>query len=175
MGWKLLVLSLLAYGLLATEEEYGSGMGSADGSDEGCIEPVPRPGLLGGTVATAGNLEPRCHLACIERVRRKLAMHIVKNCKLYTLPNRLLWKRESTWRLVLQTKTFMFIVLCVGDSKAPPVHEPKVIQAKYGHLRVFHPVANFANSNDSAERMLVCTATGGVTTPRDHPFPQFGY
>ena len=83
MGWRLLVLSLLAHGLLATEEEDGSGMGSADGSGEGCIEPVPRPGLLGGTVATAGDLEPRCHLACIERVRRKLAMHIVKTCKLY--------------------------------------------------------------------------------------------
>ena len=50
----------------------------------------------------------------------------------------------------------------------------KVIQAKYGHLRTFNPVANFANSNDSAERMQ-CTATGGVTTPRDRPFPRFGY
>ena len=40
----------------------------------------------------------------------------------------------------------------------------KVIQAKYGHLRAFNPVAT-SNSKDSAERMLCTVVTPACRLP----------
>ena len=67
MARQILLLALLAHAaLVSAAEEDSSGMGSGD--ENRCIRPDPRPKPLGGAVDTAGNLEPRCHLACIERV-----------------------------------------------------------------------------------------------------------
>ena len=65
---RILLLSLLVHALLAAEDG-SSGVGSGEGSGEACIEPVPRPEPLGGSVGTGGDREPRCHIGCIERVR----------------------------------------------------------------------------------------------------------
>ena len=48
----------------------------------------------------------------------------------------------------------------------------KVIQAKYGHLRAFNPVATLLILTTLLSELCV-TATGSVTTPRDHHFDSF--
>jgi hypothetical protein len=71
MPRKILLFALLAAHaalLFAVgEDEMGSGDGS--GSGDRCRIPDPLPEPLGGGIDTAGDLEPRCHLACIEKVR----------------------------------------------------------------------------------------------------------
>ena len=50
----------------------------------------------------------------------------------------------------------------------------KVIQAKYGHLRAFNPVATLLILTTLlSEFCILCTATGSVTTARDHHFDSF--
>ena len=72
MARKILLFALLAAhaALLSAvgEDEMGSGDGSGSGDDK-CRIPDPLPEPLAGGIDTAGELEPRCHLACIERVR----------------------------------------------------------------------------------------------------------
>ena len=83
MARQILLLAVLAHAaLVSAAEEDSSGMGSGEecrgssgmGSGDGCrcIPPDPRPEPLGGAVNSAGDMEPRCHLACIERVRTTL-------------------------------------------------------------------------------------------------------
>ena len=71
MARKILLFALLAAhaALLSAvgEDEVGSGDGSGSGDRCRMSDPLPEP--LGGGIVTAGDLEPRCHLACIEKVR----------------------------------------------------------------------------------------------------------
>lgn len=71
MSLRIVLLALLATQLalhrLTTAEEDGEGSGSGN-DQEDCLEPNPLPEALGDSQQVAGDMQPRCHLACIENV-----------------------------------------------------------------------------------------------------------
>ena len=94
MAQLLLAATVLAHALLVAHGNSGEFDGSGYGSGSGepaCHVPDPRPGLPGLNSRSDAILESRCHLACIEKVRRSCAccvnlllwfVHIVGFCDL---------------------------------------------------------------------------------------------
>ena len=63
-----LAVIVLAHALLAVAQgESGFGSGEEGSAGDVCKPPNPRPEPIGVSIDTA-TIEPRCHLACIERV-----------------------------------------------------------------------------------------------------------